>query len=62
MAKQPTKKQIEEWREKAERWDNLGKKIDSFYFDKDGNEIPEDEGDGLISIGEAAAYAFGYMA
>lgn len=57
-----TDKQIQEWKVKAEKWDALQKKIDKYYFDADGNELPEgEEGGDLIDIGEAAARAFGYM-
>lgn len=53
--------QIKDWKVKAEKWDALDKKIEAFYFDKDGNELPEDEQYNLDGIGEAAASAFGYM-
>jgi hypothetical protein len=53
----PTKEQIKKWKEKAEKWDKLDKEIGEMYERMDN----EDEGDGLISVGEAAAYAFGYL-
>lgn len=57
-----SKKQIQEWKRKAEKWDALNEEICKYYFDKDGNELQEgEEGGDLIDIGEAAARAFGYM-
>lgn len=54
--------QIQQWKEKAEKWDALEKEIATFYVDEEGNEIPYDEeGMGLIGIGEAAAMAFGFI-
>jgi hypothetical protein len=47
--------------EKARKWDELDKKIGSFYVDDEGNELPEDQGGDLGDIGEAAASAFGYL-
>ena len=47
-------------KEKADKWDKLDKEITKFYFDEDGNII-EDGDNGLISIGEAAATAMGYL-
>jgi hypothetical protein len=62
MEKKPTRKQITEWKMKAEKWDKLDAIIAKFYVDEEGDELPEDEeGDGLISIGEAAASAFGWI-
>lgn len=31
-----TEEQIQNWKEKAERWDALGARIDKFYLNKDG--------------------------
>lgn len=56
-----TKKQIEEWKAKAKKWDDLRKRIDKFYVDADGNELSESDGGDLGDIGEVAAQAFGYL-
>lgn len=60
-----TDEQIAEWREKAEKWDALDKKIESCYgkYNADGEFEPleEDEGCDLGYIGETAARAFGYL-
>jgi len=56
-----TSEQIKEWKDKAEKWDNLDKKIAKFYVDKDGNELPDGEGGDLADIGETAAIAFGWL-
>ena len=53
-----TEEEIEQMRIKAEKWDVLEAKIAKFYEDENG-EV-EDEGD-LISIGEVAASAFGFI-
>ena len=50
---------IEKWKQKADKWDKLDDEIGVFYtedYDED-----EDMGMGLVSIGEIAAGAFGYM-
>ncbi|QES88843.1 hypothetical protein [Rhizosphaericola mali] len=53
---------IEKIKAKAEQWDALYSRIEKYYFDENGDPLPEDfEGDGLISIGEAAASAFGFF-
>lgn len=57
----PTPKQIKEWKLKAEKWDALNERIYKYYFDEDGNELPDDSGGDLVDIGEAAAIAFGYL-
>lgn len=57
----PTKDQITTWKEKAEKWDQLEKKIEKFYMDDNGNELSDDEGGDLGDIGEAAAMAFGFL-
>ena len=46
---------------RSKKWETLDSKIHAFYYDKDGNEIEESEGDGLVGIGECAASAFGYL-
>ena len=56
-----TKEEIEEFKKKADKWDALGKEIENFYFDEQGNERPDEFGDGLLGIGEAAAIAFGWL-
>ena len=58
---QPTQKQLEQWKSKAEKWDALDKKISSYYVDENGDELEGNEGGDLIDIGEAAAIAFGYL-
>lgn len=45
---------------KAEKWDNLDKKISEFY-PEDENTEDDMEDEGLIGIGEVAARAFGYL-
>mgnify|MGYP001774340092 CR=1 FL=1 len=47
---------------KAKHWDDLGKIIESYYFDEDGNEIIEgyEDDTALLQIGEHAARAFGW--
>jgi len=53
----PTKKQISDWKRKAEKWDKLDAEIAAFY-----PEEGEDEGNGdLTDIGEIAARAFGWL-
>ena len=47
-------KEINEWKQKADKWDALEKEIAAFYVDEDGNG-------GLVGIGEAAAMAFGFL-
>lgn len=56
-----TDKQIQEWKAKAEKWDDLDEKIGKFYLDENGEELEDDEGGDLVDIGEAAAMAFGYL-
>lgn len=56
-----TSPQIEEWKTKAEKWDKLGKKIQSMYVDENGNELAEDNDFDLGTIGEAAAMAYGWL-
>lgn len=64
-----TKEQIEEWKSKAEKWDALGKQIDECYTKDNSSEVDDEEsedqddfeGDGLISIGELAAIAYGWL-
>lgn len=54
-ADSPTKKQIQEWKQKAENWDNLYDEIAKFY-----TEPQEVEGD-LGDIGEIAALHLGFL-
>lgn len=64
--KQPTPKQIQEWKEKAEKWDALDKEISKYYREPEDEDYDEafakvaDE-NGLLGIGEVAATAFGYL-
>ena len=46
---------------RANKWDDLDEKVGKYYFDEDGNELPDDKGGDLCDIGEAAAMALGYM-
>lgn len=50
---------------KANKWDALDEKIGTFYPEDTDEELPfgefDENSDGLISIGEAAAMAFGYL-
>ncbi len=50
-----TRKELTDLREKAEKWDNLGKKIEKIYAED------EETGGDLCDIGEAAAMAYGYL-
>ena len=60
-----TQQQIQEWKTKAKKWDDLGDSIASFYgdeeaeFDEDGPSLV-DIGD-LVDIGEIAAMAYGFL-
>ena len=56
-----TTKEYLDLKRKADKWDALNEKIGSFYFDKDGNELDDEEGGDLCDIGEAAAIAFKYL-
>ncbi len=58
-----TKQQIEVFKRKAEKWDDLESKIAKFYCNKNGEydeENPENDGD-LCTIGEIASSAFGWF-
>ena len=55
--KKYTKEQIEIFKEKANKWDALDKKISKFYNEED-DEV--NDGD-LCDIGEIAAQAFCYL-
>ena len=56
-----TEQQIKEWKAKAEKWDKLDAEINKCYYDEDGEELDDEEGGDLITIGELAAEAFGYF-
>lgn len=58
---EPTPQQIAVWRRKAEKWDALAKKVDSFYVVDDEGELVDKEAGNLLDIGEATAIAFGYL-
>ena len=59
---QKTAEYVLECIQKARNWDKLGKEIESFYINKDGNPIEDDgEDEGLIGIGECAASAYGWI-
>jgi hypothetical protein len=49
--------------EKAAAWDKLGKQIEACYVNEQGEELTEEELEGidLCTIGELAASAFGYL-
>lgn len=49
-----TNELLEQWRIKAEKWDQLDEKIGAIYADEDREED-------LITIGEIAASALGYL-
>lgn len=53
--------ELEMLKQTAEKWNRLGNEIETFYFDEDGNEQPDNYGNGLIGIGEAAASAYGWI-
>jgi len=55
-----TEKELKIIKDKADKWDALQKKIESFYFNEDGSEKEEDGYD-LADIGEVAALAFGML-
>ena len=55
------KENLQEIKEKAAKWDELEKQISACYFDADGNELSDDEGGDLYTIGEIAASAFGWI-
>jgi len=55
--------QIADWKKKAEKWEALGKEIEKFYCNSEGEydeENPEEQGD-LCTIGEVAACAYGWL-
>jgi hypothetical protein len=59
-----TKEQIDGWKVKAEKWDALGKEIETCYCNEDGEydeETPECVEADLVTIGEIAASAYGWL-
>lgn len=57
-----TEEQIQEWKEKAEKWNKLDAQIAACYVDENGDELQdEDGGADLGTIGELAAMAFGFL-
>lgn len=61
-----TQKQIEEFKNKAERWDKLEEEIASHYINPETNEPwtdeeAEEKGYNLESMGEAVAIAFNWL-
>lgn len=58
---EPTPEQVALWRQKAEKWDALGKAIDAHYEVDDEGELVDKEVGNLLDIGETAAIAFGYL-
>lgn len=63
IVKFETELDIESIKKKAEKWDKLEEKITACYGheDENGEWVDNDEGDGLITIGEVAARAFGFL-
>lgn len=61
-----TEEQINAFKAKADKWDALDARISKCYFNAEG-EIPDDDNDteipdaDLVTIGEMAAGAFGYL-
>lgn len=56
--------QIKTWKAKAEQWDKLGEEIAECYVteDEDGEYVENDDDDcDLMTIGEIAARAFGWL-
>ncbi len=53
--------ELEIIKEKAKKWDELEKQISACYVDDEGNELSDDEGGDLCTIGEIAAMAFGFL-
>ena len=58
-----TEEQIKKWKYKAEKWDALDSKIAKCYVDENGEELSEEDSEGidLCTIGEIAATAFGWL-
>lgn len=61
-----TTQQIEQWKKKAEKWDELEKQVLRCYPPDEGDEEEGDETDyikdaDLCDIGEFAAKAFGFL-
>jgi hypothetical protein len=59
-----TQEQIQEWKTKAEKWDDLEDKIAKCYCNADGEydeDNPEIEDADLCTIGEIAATACGWL-
>lgn len=59
-----TQQQIQEWKTRAKKLDDLGDSIASFYGDEEaGFEEAEFDEDGpsLVDIGEIAAMAYGFL-
>ena len=56
-------KLILKYKVKAEKWDELSEKIAKCYVDENGDELSEEdlEGIDLGTIGEIAASAFGWL-
>ncbi len=58
-----SKKEYEQIKAKADKWDELESQISKLYLNKDGEydqDNPEMEGD-LLTIGEMAATALGWL-
>lgn len=58
---EPTPEEIAVWRRKAEKLDELAKKVDAFYVvDKEGDLIDKEAGS-LVDIGRMVAQTFGHQ-
>lgn len=61
LAEPSSNEEIEKLKLKASKWDSLGRAVEKYYIDEDGNEVDPGQSDGLISIGEHTAAAFGWL-
>ena len=53
----------DQFKVKSEKWDKLSDKIEKCYVDEEGEELSDEESEGidLGTIGEIAATAFGWI-
>jgi hypothetical protein len=53
----------DQFKVKAEKWEDLGEKIARCYFDENGDDLSEEESENidLGTIGEIAASAYGWL-
>lgn len=52
---------VDIYKDKADKWDALDKKIGSYYIIDEEDESNFEENGNLLDIGEDAARAFGYL-